>query len=239
MIIYGKQVVFYAMAHYAHLIEEIYLAKNWDKQSFKQISSLKKPIICLDHKKAQALAKGGNHQGIFAKILPIEPCDLSQLKNLQKLIVVCGITDVGNLGAIFRSAYCLGVQGIIITQITNPKIPAIIRASAGALLSMPYHIAQNPLDVINELKMSGFECYGANMQGENVAQFKPARKWALFLGSESQGLKAKISKKLDRMLAIKMYNTFDSLNVSVAAGIIMAHLDFNNEVNDGKYTDTK
>ena len=227
MIIYGKQVVFYAMAHYAHLIEEIYLAKKWDKQSFKQISALKKPIIYLDNKKAQALAKGGNHQGIFAKITPLEACSFTQIKNMQKILIACEITDVGNLGAIFRSAHCLGVQGVIITEIANPKIPAIIRTSAGAIFGVPFCVVQNTLDVINELKMSGFACYGAHMQGDDIAQFEPAQKWALFLGNESEGLKAKILKKLDRMLAIKMYNAFDSLNVSVAAGILMAYLDSN------------
>ena len=67
MIIYGKQVVLYALKRHASLIQEIYVAKEWDKQSFKIFSASKKPILRLDPKKAQALAHGGNHQGIFGK----------------------------------------------------------------------------------------------------------------------------------------------------------------------------
>lgn len=227
MIIYGKQVVLYALKRHASLIQEIYVAKEWDKQSFKIFSASKKPILRLDPKKAQALAHGGNHQGILAKITPLDSTPLSELKAASRLLVLCGISDVGNLGAIFRSAYCLGVQGIIIAQIASPKIEGIIRASAGAAFDMPFCVQENPLSLINELKTAGFCLYGADMSGEDVAHFSPAQKWALFLGNESEGLMTKISKKLDKMLSIKMRADFDSLNVSVAAGIMMSHLDSN------------
>ncbi|GAD17777.1 23S rRNA (guanosine(2251)-2'-O)-methyltransferase RlmB [Helicobacter fennelliae] len=227
MIIYGKQVVLYAIKHCSEKIQQIYLAKEWDKHTFRQCANLNKPIIRLDPKKAQALAKGGNHQGILAEIAPILPCRFDELKQYSRILVLCGISDVGNLGAIFRSAYCLGVEGIIITQIQNPKLESIARTSSGAIFSLPFCIINNPLDVLNELKLAGFECYGADMRGENIAHLKPAQKWSLFLGNESEGLMTKISKKVDKILSIKMRNGFDSLNVSVAAGIVMAYLDSN------------
>jgi len=227
MIIYGKQVVLYAICCYAKDIKEFYVAKTLEKAIFRKISALKKPILRIDIKKAQALAKNGNHQGIFANIAPLTPTPLNQLKKLNRIVVLCGISDVGNIGGIVRSAYCLGVEAIIISQINNPKIDSIIRASAGAMLSLPFGVEDNPLDVLNELKNESFACYGAGMEGEDIASFIPKKKWAVFLGNESSGLVSKISKKLDTIIAIRMYNCFDSLNVSVAAGIIMSYLDSN------------
>lgn len=227
MIIYGKQIVLYAIAHHSDKICELYLAKEVDSKLFATIKSCHKPILRLDSKKAQALAHGGNHQGILARITPLESTPLASIKHYRKILVLCGISDMGNIGGIFRSAYALGVQAIIITQIKSPKIEQILRASSGAAFALPFCVVANTLDCINELKMAGFALYGADMCGENVARFTPAQKWALFLGDESRGLYDKIAKKLDKMLSIQMHNGFDSLNVSVAAGIMMAYLDSN------------
>lgn len=227
MIIYGKQIVLYALEHHSDKICELYLAKEVDSKLFATIKSCHKPILRLDSKKAQALAHGGNHQGILARITPLESTPLTSIKHYHNILVLCGISDMGNIGGIFRSAYALGVQAIIITHIKSPKIEQILRASSGAAFALPFCVVANTLDCINELKMAGFALYGADMCGENVARFTPAQKWALFLGDESQGLYDKIAKKLDKMLSIQMHNGFDSLNVSVAAGIMMAYLDSN------------
>ena len=227
MIIYGKQIVLYAIAHHSDKICELYLAKEVDSRLFATIKSCRKPILRLDSKKAQALARGGNHQGVLARITPLESTSFAHIKQCQKILVLCGISDMGNIGGIFRSAYALGVEAIIIAQIKSPKMEQILRASSGAAFGLPFCVVENILDRINELKMAGFALYGADMRGDNIAHFNPAKKWAMFLGDESQGLYDKIAKKLDRILSIQMHNSFNSLNVSVAAGIMMAYLDSN------------
>lgn len=227
MIIYGKQIVLYALAHYPQYIEEFYLAKEIEPKVFSQMRKLDKPILRLDSKKAQALARGGNHQGFFARITPLESTPFASMKQFQRILVLCGMSDVGNIGAIFRSAYALGVQAVIISHIKSPKIEQILRASSGAMFAMPFCVVDNVLAYMNDLQGAGFCLYGADMGGENVAEFVSSQKWALFLGEESQGLYDKIAKKLDKILAIQMHNNFDSLNVSVAAGILMAYLDSN------------
>ncbi|HIP60630.1 MAG TPA: 23S rRNA (guanosine(2251)-2'-O)-methyltransferase RlmB, partial [Campylobacterales bacterium] len=113
MIVYGKQIFFYIAEKHPDLIEEIYLAKEVDKKLFSKVNGLGKKIIKLDTMKAQSLARGGNHQGFLLKIKYIEYAEITDLKKEDFLLVLVGLTDVGNIGAIIRSAYALGVKGVV------------------------------------------------------------------------------------------------------------------------------
>jgi len=136
MIVYGKQIFFYIAQKHPDLIEEIYLAKDLDKKLFSQVNKLNKKIIKLDTMKAQSLARGGNHQGFLMKIKYIEYAEIKDLKKEDFLLVLVGLTDVGNIGAIIRSAYALGVKGVVISG-TKINLEGIVRSSVGALLDMP------------------------------------------------------------------------------------------------------
>lgn len=222
LFVYGKQVVMYLSSKQPESLKEIYLSKKIDPKIFSLLSKTNCPILRLDNKKAQALAKGGNHQGFLAKIIAPKPVLLKDIKQYSRLLVLCGISDVGNIGAIFRSAYCLGIEGIILCLSETLALDGVVRSSVGALLELPFYLCKNALDIINELKNEGICCYGADMNGEDIATCKDIRgKWALFLGSEGDGLGRKISLKLDKMVSIKLRNDFDSLNVSVTAGILI------------------
>lgn len=221
MIIYGKQPILYILHTNASCIEEIYLAKELPKDIFKQLARLDKPIKRVDMKKAQALARGGNHQGILASIIPPSPLSLNDLKSKDSLLVLYNVTDVGNIGSIFRTAYALGVGGVVIclSNLSQKAIESIARLSSGAFLHMPYGVFPHIFDIINELKNADFMLIGADMQGQESCNVK--KKWALFLGSESEGLSARLKHKLDTILSIKMEHHFDSLNVAVATGILI------------------
>lgn len=222
LFVYGKQVVMYLALHQVEYLQEIYLSKEIDPKTFSFLSKTRRPILRLDNKKAQALARGGNHQGFLAKIFAPKPISLKDMKQYDKILVLCGISDVGNIGAIFRSAYCLGVEGIIICLSEVLAFEGIARSSVGALFELPFCLHKNTLDVINELKNKGIYCYGADINGEDIRNCGNIQgKWALFLGSEGEGLGRKISSKLDRIVSIKLKNDFDSLNVSVTAGILI------------------
>ena len=238
LIIYGKQILLFAIAHHTDKIEQIYLSKEVDKAMFAKLKSTHKPIIKIDNKKAQALARGGNHQGFLASIYPPNILSLKQIKAFDKILVLCGLNDMGNIGSIFRSGYALGVDGIILADSfldindsknaakNAQKLSTILRSSAGAALSMPFCIVPSALSIINELKEAGFAIYGSGTNGENIVstQNLAHNKWALFLGGEASGLCGKITKKFDKILSIKMHRSFDSLNVSVAAGILISYL---------------
>lgn len=219
MIVYGKQIFFYIAQNHPELIEEIYLAKELDKKLFSKVNKLDKKIIKLDKMKAQSLARGGNHQGFLLKIKYIEYADIKDLKKEDFLLVLVGLTDVGNIGAIIRSAYALGVRGVVISG-TKINLEGIVRSSAGALLDMPVALFSDTATLVNELKQQGFETYAADMSGEDVRDVRFAEKKVLLLGSEGEGIPNRILKACDKKIKIAMEREFDSLNVSAAAAIL-------------------
>jgi len=226
MIVYGKQIVFYILEKHPKMIKQIFLTKEIDKKLFNKFMDVGAKIVRPDNKKAQALAKGGNHQGFLLDIDEFEFAHMKDVKKSDFVVVLDGLSDVGNIGAIVRSCYAMGVDSVIISGLKNFYAAPIVRTSSGAMLDMPIAISYNSYDLANELKQVGFSLVGADMDGYEVKdiQREKNQKIALFLGNEGDGLSNKLKKKLDLKVAINMENDFDSLNVSVAAGILIYEL---------------
>jgi len=226
MIVYGKQIVFYILEKHPKMIKQIFLAKEIDKKLFNKFMDVGAKIVRPDNKKAQALAKGGNHQGFLLDIDEFEFAHMKDVKKSDFVVVLDGLSDVGNIGAIVRSCYAMGVDSVIISGLKNFYAAPIVRTSSGAMLDMPIAISYNSYDLANELKQVGFSLVGADMEGYEAKDItrEQGQKIALFLGSEGEGLSNKLKKKLDLKVAIGMKNDFDSLNVSVAAGILIYEL---------------
>ena len=220
MILYGKQIFFYIAKHYPDLIEEVYLAKDVDKKVFSTITKLNKKIVKLDPMKAQSMARGGNHQGFLLKTSFIEFADVKDLKKEDFLLVLVGITDVGNIGAIIRSAYAFGVDGVIVSGVSSIAFEGVVRSSSGSALAMPIALFKDTATLVNELKQIGFTTYAADMSGEDIRDVTFKNKKVLFLGSEGEGISNRILKMCDKKLKITMDREFDSLNVSAAAAIL-------------------
>lgn len=220
MIIYGKQLFLHVLKKYPKIVKVIYLAKECDKRLFSQISKLNIKIERLDFKKAQSLAHGGNHQGFLMQIEPIELAKFDTLKKDDFLVMLIGVTDMGNIGAIARSAYVFGANGLIVAGVGALKMETIIRTSSAAAFEIPICLMQNGLDALNELKQVGFSVYAADMQGDDVRSVKFNKKKVLLMGSEGEGLSRKILEKCDKRIKICMHRHFDSLNVSVATAVL-------------------
>lgn len=220
MVVYGKRVVEYILTKHSDKIQQVLLAKEIDKKQFRVFARLNVPLVRVDSKKAQSLARGGNHQGYLLEIAPLVPLEFSTLKAMNFVLVLCGISDVGNIGALFRTAFVLGVDGIVICGLKDFKQEGVLRASSGAMLDMPFCLVYNALDVANELKFAGFRLYGASLKGVESNGVTQGKK-ALFLGAEGNGLSAKILKKMDINLTIAQKREFDSLNVSTAGAILI------------------
>lgn len=224
MIIYGKNCVLYTLENAPHRILEVYLSKDIDKALFKRIARLNVPILRLDNKKAQALSKGRNHQGIFVKITPLQLLSVASMLELPSLIVLCGLSDVGNIGAIARSAYGFGVGGLVICdmQPSNDALQGIVRSSSGAALQLPIGHIKSSLELINQAKMRGFHLIAADSNASSGGDLSLlSEKWALFVGREDVGLSKKILAKMEHKIHIKMKNNFNSLNVSAATAVII------------------
>jgi len=227
MIIYGKQIVLYVLENHPELIEEVFLSKEIDKKLFSKFASLKKVIYKVDNQKAQALAKGGNHQGFFLKLVQFDYTPIKDFKEMNFILVLDGVTDVGNIGAIARTAYSMGIEGIIASNIKTINNSGIVRTSSGALLDLPFMVHPRSADLSSELRDCGFTLIGATTDGVDLKKYgkiEKTDKVALFLGSEGEGISPKVAKKLDLKVSIAMEHEFDSLNVSVAAGILIYNL---------------
>lgn len=219
MIIYGKQLFLHILDAHKQNFKEIYLAKEIDKSLFAKISRLGVKILKIDNKKAQALAHGGNHQGFLAKVDEFEFCEIADLKEAKFLVILWNLSDIGNIGAIVRSAYALGADAICVVS-KNLQIEGVIRASSGAAYEIKIARIDDGAGLINELKQIGFQIFAATMDGEDIKTTKIGAKTALILGSEGEGIPQKIVTKCDHSVSIKMKHGWDSLNVSAAFAII-------------------
>ncbi|MCK4442792.1 MAG: 23S rRNA (guanosine(2251)-2'-O)-methyltransferase RlmB [Sulfurovaceae bacterium] len=225
MIIYGKQVCLYALESHEALIKTIYIAKKGILPQ-KLYNQYKSRIKFLENKWAQSMAKGGNHQGILVEIEEFSQSNLASIKESDFILLFDGLTDSGNIGAIIRTAFALGIDGVIATGVKSLNLSSIVRTSSGALLDMPFMITPNALDVLNELKQVNFTFYGASMDGISINKCQFKQKKVLVLGSEGDGISKRVKSKIDKMVSIEMKREFDSLNVSAAAAILMDRMRY-------------
>ncbi|MDQ7085892.1 MAG: 23S rRNA (guanosine(2251)-2'-O)-methyltransferase RlmB [Sulfurovum sp.] len=225
MIIYGKQVCLHALTHHTDKIKTVYVAKKniLPQELFHQYHD---QIKFLEEKWAQSMSKGGNHQGLLLEIDEYKLSHLNEIKKNNFIVILDGLTDVGNIGAIVRTAYALGAEAIIATGVKQLNLSAITRTSSGAMLDMPFMVEKNILDTVNELKQLGFTFYGASTEGQKVEAFTFEPKRVLVLGSEGKGLSKKVTSKLDFKVSIEMQHAFDSLNVSAAAAILIHRMGY-------------
>ncbi|WP_107695609.1 23S rRNA (guanosine(2251)-2'-O)-methyltransferase RlmB [Campylobacter concisus] len=219
MIIYGKQLFLHILNKRPQVLEEIYLSKECDKKLFSKICGTGKKIIRVDNQKAQSLARGGNHQGFLANVSEFEFSGIAELKKLNFIAILYGISDVGNIGAIARSAYALGCEGLVIVA-KSINMQGVLRSSSGAAYEIPIAIFEDGLSLLNELKQFGFKIYATASNGKNVKEMKFAGKRALVMGSEGEGIPQKALAKCDECIGIKLKEGWDSLNVSAAFAII-------------------
>ncbi|MDD2652910.1 MAG: 23S rRNA (guanosine(2251)-2'-O)-methyltransferase RlmB [Sulfurimonas sp.] len=221
MLIYAKQPINYIIQNHPNKIKRLYLAKEIDKKEYSRLMKMGFEIKRIPSDAAGAMCKNASHQGMLADVEAYGLHDYKTFLNYEFVLVLSGLTDVGNIGAIIRTAYALGVDGVIACGVKSLPLEAIVRTSTGALYDTPFAIETNVHNVLNDLKMSGFTTYGADMGGKDIREVTLKPKRALFLGSEGEGLSARVSSKLDEIVSIKMAHAFDSLNVGAAGAILM------------------
>jgi len=164
--------------------------------------------------------------GIAAEIAEFLYAELEEwirgLPETARAFLLDGVTDPHNLGAILRSAFAFGFDGVILPADRScPVTGTVFRASAGAAAHLPVVQVGNLVRAIERLQESGFWLYAAaGGVGDEISDFRPARRTAVVLGSEEKGIRRLAREKCDGALRIGMTPGADSLNVSVAAGII-------------------
>ena len=221
MLIYAKQPINYIIKNHPDRIKTLYLAKEIEKKEYSRLMKMNFEIKRIPSDAAGKMCKNASHQGVLAEVDEFKLYDYQSFLSYKFVLILSSLTDIGNIGAIVRTAYALGVDAIIACGVKKLPFEAILRTSTGALYDMPFALETNTYNVMNDLKMSGFTTYGADMNGTDIRDTQIEQKRAIFLGSEGEGLSSRVISKLDKVVSIKMSHQFDSLNVSVAGGIIM------------------
>lgn len=169
------------------------------------------------------------HQGMLAYVAAVayrsvdDIFDLAAQRGEDPFIVILdGVTDPHNLGAIIRSAECAGAHGVILPERRAAGLgPAAAKAAAGALDCLPIARVKNLNRTIDELKERGVWVIGTAMDGEDALSADLTGPVALVIGSEGEGISHLTLQKCDRTLTLPMKGRIESLNASVAAGILM------------------
>lgn len=171
-----------------------------------------------------------NHQGVVAFLSPVAYHNLDDLipslfeaGKLPFVVALDGITDVRNFGAIARTCECSGVDAIIIPEKNSVSVNAdAVKTSAGALLHIPVVRVKNLNKAIKQLKESGLMIVGATEKGsKNYTTFDYTVPTAIVMGAEDTGISNENLRECDYLAAIPMFGQINSLNVSVAAGILI------------------
>ena len=172
---------------------------------------------------------GANHQGVTVMLASREYSTVEDILNYAKekseapFVVICDeIEDPHNLGAIIRTAVCCGAHGIVIPKRRSASLNmTVAKTSAGALEYMKVARVTNIANTIDKLKESGLWIFGADMNGEDFRKTDFSVPTALVIGNEGKGIGALTAKKCDKIISLPMKGSLNSLNASVAAGILM------------------
>ncbi len=214
-------------------IESILIAKNNHAGSIVAIiSKAKKKGITIkevDQKKLDFMTGGATHQGIVALAAVKEYSTVEDILNLAKereqspfIIILDEIEDPHNLGAIIRTAECSGAHGVIIKKRHSAGLSYTVgKASAGAVEYVPVARVNNISTVIDELKEQNIWVYGADMNGTDYEKCDFSGGVALVIGNEGKGISRLVREKCDTIVSLPLKGKINSLNASVAAGILM------------------
>ena len=213
-------------------IEKLYIRKGAEGQLMTELRDL-----CLRHRvhvqevpveKLNRLVRG-NHQGVVAQIAAIAYVQLDDIlervpdDETPLVVVFDGVTDVLNFGAIARSAECAGAHGLIAPLKNSAPVNAeAIRASAGALTTIPVCRVGSIRNTLKTLQAEGFQVVAATEKSRKLLYDADLRRpTALVMGAEETGISKEVLKLCDERLAIPLIGRIESLNVSAAAAVML------------------
>ncbi len=215
-------------------VDTLYILNSMEKKSAAYFEALAKEKHAVIKRapdvKMDALVGNTKHQGLIATMAQLEYLDLGDLEEMacgandNVFLLLNEIADPHNLGALIRSAYLFGIKAVVITKRGGCSVtPTAIKASAGAALKMPIIRVSNMGETVRRLKENGVFVFAAQGGGEPLDRVDCTGKLALIMGSEGEGVSPLLKKLCDGIISVPLLSddTIDSLNVSVAAGIIL------------------
>ncbi len=231
-IIFGRGPVLEALKN-SHPIEKIIIKNGpYAKSLIPVIDLAKKNNIIIqqaDGNRLDKMAEGENHQGVIAMVSAYRYATVDDIlkkaedKGESPFVIICDkITDPHNLGAIIRTANCVGAHGVIIAKHESAGVNSVVmKTSVGAVEYTPVAKVTNLATTIDELKDKGFWITCADMDGQPMYDIDLKGSIAIVVGSEGKGVSRLVREKCDFVASIPMYGEINSLNASVAAGVLM------------------
>ncbi len=229
--IYGRNTITDAIKNIK--IYHIYFLNDFkDNKILNLVKNKKIEFSYVDSNKLKQLSNNGNHQGVVAEIDRFEYSSLQDIiSNCKKvknplILILDGITDPMNFGAIIRSADAFNVQGIIIKKHNQVMVtPSVYKVSTGAINHVKIALVANLNQTLETLKKEGFWSVGSDGNAQiSYQDLKYDFPCALIVGSEGFGISKLLLSRCDYVVKIDMFGHVNSLNASVACGILLSHI---------------
>ena len=223
MIVYGKNSVYEYLKKNGK-VKTLYLDRNF---SDKNIISLIEKLNIQPHfytKFELDEVANGNHQGIIIDVGEYEYCDLDEIIKSDNgfIVILDHLEDTHNFGAIIRTCAAAGVDGIIIPKDRSVSVNStVMKTSVGLALDVKICMVTNLNQTIKYLKDKNYWIYASDMSNTNYTDVKYDENIALVIGNEGKGVSDLVKKSSDYIVSIPMEENIESLNASVAAGIII------------------
>lgn len=225
MLVYGKNVINEILNNNTK-IYKVFLDNNFkDESLLNRINKRNLKKFHIDKNKLDKMCGNSTNQGIAADIEEYKYLDIKALENdndASFVVMLDSIEDPHNFGAIIRTCECAGVDYIIIPRNRSVSVNSTVyKTSCGALANVKIIEVVNLTNTITKLKDLGFWVYGAEANGKNYSNIKFDTKTCLVIGSEGHGLKQIVTKNCDEIISLPMKGKINSLNASVACGILI------------------
>ena len=213
-------------------VERIFIAQGAEGSIAKIVAVAREQGVIVDFvpkEKIDAMAPDAKHQGVVAKVSEYKYASMEDVMDKAAasgedplLIILDEITDPHNLGAIIRTAECVGAHGVIIPKRRACSLTQTVALSAaGAIEKMPVVQVTNLARTIEDLKKQGIWVGAADMDGENYMKANLSGPIAIVIGNEGKGVGRLVKEKCDFVLSIPMKGSINSLNASNAAAVLL------------------
>lgn len=223
MLVYGRNVAKEILKNNKK-VNKLYIQQNFnDKEIISFIENKKIPYEIMDKKLLSQFDKY-SHQGIILDIEDFIYTEFNEFlnENDSTVVILDHLEDPHNLGAIIRTCEAAGINGIIIPKDRSVSVNStVMKTSAGALENVRISMVTNLNHAIEILKKNGFWIVGTDMNGTDYKEIDYSGKVAIVIGNEGSGMSKSIHDSCDFIAKIPMYGKINSLNASVAAGIII------------------
>ncbi len=222
-VIYGVRPVVEALRSRKRKIFEVLdVAQNTNIMEAADAAGV--PVKKVPRARVEELARGGAHQGVVARVGPYPYSDPGEIFAVPNplVLVLDSVTDPRNLGAVLRAVDGAGATGVIIPRDRTVGVTAAaVKASAGASEHVPVARETNLRRAIDRMKGAGVWVYAAEVEGTMYTELDLSGPVALVLGSEGRGVRRLVREGCDGAVFIPMLGAVESLNVSVAAAVLL------------------